>query len=196
VVPVETLRELAKLTAERGILLISDEIYRAFHHDATPNSAAEFNPDVLVVDGFGKAYGITGWRLGFAHGPKRLLDEMAKLQQFTFVCAPSMVQHAGVAALDFDTTPFAKEYRRKRDLVVGALKDIYEIVIPGGAFYVFPKAPWGTGTEFVAEAIKNNLLIIPGGTFSKRDTHFRVSIAASDETLQRGIDILKRLARR
>ncbi len=83
----DILRELAKLADAHGILLISDEIYRAFHHDAPARSAAEFNPDVLVVDGFGKAYGITGWRLGFAHGPKRLIDEMAKLQQFTFVCA-------------------------------------------------------------------------------------------------------------
>ncbi len=196
VVPVETLRGLAQLAHERGILLISDEIYRAFHHDEAAHSAAEFNPDVLVVDGFGKAYGMTGWRLGFAHGPKHLIDEMAKLQQFTFVCAPSMVQHAGVAALDFDVKPFADEYRRKRDLVLRGLAERFDIVKPGGAFYVFPKAPWGTGTEFVTEAVKNNLLIIPGGTFSRRDTHFRVSFAAKDETLQRGIEILNRLAAR
>ncbi|MCE9530757.1 MAG: aminotransferase class I/II-fold pyridoxal phosphate-dependent enzyme [Planctomycetes bacterium] len=196
VVPVETLRELAKLADERGILLISDEIYRAFHHDGPGRSAAEFNPDVLVVDGFGKAYGMTGWRLGFAHGPKRLLDEMAKLQQFTFVCAPSIVQHSGVAALDFDVSTFAAEYRRKRDLMMQGLGERFEIVQPGGAFYVFPKAPWGTGTEFVAEAIKNNLLVIPGGTFSRRDTHFRISFAAKDETLQRGIEILNRISRR
>jgi aspartate/methionine/tyrosine aminotransferase len=194
VTPAETLRDLAKLAEQRGILLVSDEIYRAFHHDHPPSSAAEFNPDVLVVDGFGKAYGITGWRLGFAHGPKRLLDEMAKLQQFTFVCAPSMVQHAGVAALEFDVTPFAAEYRRKRDLIVEGLAERFEIVKPGGAFYVFPKAPWGTGTEFVLEAVKSNLLIIPGGTFSRLDTHFRVSFAAKDETLYRGIEILNRLA--
>lgn len=192
----ESLRALAKLADDRSILLISDEIYRAFHHDGPAISAAEFNPDVLVVDGFGKAYGITGWRLGFAHGPKRLLDEMAKLQQFTFVCAPSMVQHAGVAALDFDTTPFANEYRRKRDLVLAGLAERFKIVKPGGAFYIFPKTPWGTGTEFVTEAIRNSLLIIPGGTFSRRDTHFRVSIAAKDETLLRGIETLNRLARR
>ena len=66
--------------------------------------------------------------------------------------------------------------------------------MPGGAFYVFPKAPWGTGTEFVSEAIRNNLLVIPGGTFSSRDTHFRISYAATDETLRRGVDVLRRLA--
>jgi aspartate aminotransferase/aminotransferase len=196
VVPPETLRDLAELADRRGVLLVSDEIYRAFHHDSPARSAAEFNPDTLVVDGFGKAYGVTGWRLGFAHGPKRLIDEMAKLQQFTFVCAPSMVQHAGIAALDVDISDFALEYRRKRDLVVAGLADQFSIVTPGGAFYAFPRAPWGTGTEFVAEAIRNNLLIIPGGTFGHRDTHFRLSFATKDETLLRGIEILKRLARR
>jgi len=194
IVPPETLRELARFAAERKILLIADEIYRAFHHDGPARSAAEFNEDVLVVDGFGKAYGITGWRLGYAHGPKPLLDEMAKLQQFTFVCAPSIVQHAGIAAMDVDISPFAAEYRRKRDLIVNGLKERFEIVKPGGAFYVFPKAPWGTGTEFVTEAIRNNVLIIPGGTFSRQDTHFRISFATRDETLQRGIEILNRLA--
>ena len=57
---------------------------------------------MLVLDGFSKAYGMTGWRLGFAHGPRRLIEEMIKLQQFTFVCRPSIVQHAGVAAWDCD----------------------------------------------------------------------------------------------
>jgi len=196
VVPAETLRGLANLAAERGVLLIADEIYRAFHHDGPASSAADFNEDVLVVDGFGKAYGITGWRLGFAHGPRRLIDEMAKLQQFTFVCAPSVVQHSGVAALDVDIAPYAAEYRRKRDRMMQGLSENFEIVSPGGAFYVFPKTPWGTGTEFVTEAIRNNVLVIPGGTFSRRDTHFRISFAAKDETLERGIEILNRIARR
>ncbi len=79
---------------------------------------------------------------------------------------------------------------------MAGLKDCYEIVTPGGAFYLFPKVPWGTGSEFVAEAIRNNLLIIPGGTFSKRDCNFRISYAVSDATLERGIEILQRLARR
>ena len=138
---------------------MSDEVYRAFCYDEPFASPAEFNEDVLVFDGFSKTYGMTGWRLGFAHGPRRLIEEMIKLQQFTFVCAPSMVQHAGVAAWD---------YRRVRASspttaasAIGScegLKDRFEIGRPGGAFYLFPKAPWGTGSEFVAEAIRNNLL--------------------------------------
>jgi aspartate/methionine/tyrosine aminotransferase len=86
-------------------------------------------------------------------------------------------------------------YKHKRDRMVSALAAHYDLHAPGGAFYLFPKAPWGTGSEFVAEAIRNNLLIIPGSTFSRRDSHFRISYAAADATLERGIEILRRLAR-
>lgn len=195
VLDANTQKALAELARARGVLLISDEIYRAFHYDGPPLSPATYDPDVLVIEGFGKTYGVTGWRLGWAHGPARLVAEMAKLQQFTFVCAPSVVQWAGVAAIDFDVSGIVADYRRKRDLLTAGLKDAYEFATPGGAFYLFPKAPWGTGTEFVAEAIAHNLLVIPGGAFSTRDTHFRVSYAASDDTLHRGIEILRKLAK-
>ncbi len=85
----EEMKALATLCRERGVLLISDEVYRSFCYDGPFASPAEWNEDVLVVDGFSKAYGMTGWRLGFAHGPSRLVQEMAKLQQFSFVCAPA-----------------------------------------------------------------------------------------------------------
>ncbi len=189
-----TLHALALLAREHKVLLISDEVYRAFCYDAPFASPTTWNDDTVVVDGFSKAYGMTGWRLGFCHGPRRLIDEMIKLQQFTYVCPPSIVQHAGAVALDCDMSAVVTAYKHKRDRLVEALSDRYEIVVPGGAFYLFPKAPWGTGTEFVTKAIANNLLIIPGNTFSRRDTHFRISYAASDATLDRGIDILLRLA--
>jgi aspartate aminotransferase/aminotransferase len=189
----QALRDLALLAQEHELVLFSDEIYRAFCYDAPYASPAEFNDRVVVFDGFSKAYGMTGWRLGYAHGPKRLIDEMIKLQQFTFVCAPSMVQHAGLVAWDYDVSTFVADYRRKRDLVFDALKPRFELVRPGGAFYIFPKAPRGTASEFVAEAIRNNLLIIPGNVFSSRDTHFRISYAVDERTLERGIDILNRL---
>jgi aspartate aminotransferase len=192
----EAQQAIAALARERGILLVSDEIYRAFHYDGPAVSPALFNENVLVVEGFGKTYGMTGWRLGWAHGPPRLIQEMSKLQQFTFVCAPSIVQWGGVAAMDFDASAFVADYRRKRDLLADGLRRLYVFELPGGAFYLFAKTPWGTGTEFVAEAIKHNLLMIPGGVFSRRDTHIRMSYAATDETLQRGIDVLNRLARR
>jgi aspartate aminotransferase/aminotransferase len=194
--PPETLRNLAKLAQERNVLLLSDEVYRKFCYDLPFASPLEWNPDTVVFDGFSKAYGMTGWRLGFCHGPRRLIDEMIKLQQMTYVCAPSIVQWAGVAALDCDVSAIVADYRQKRDRLVAGLKDRFELIAPGGAFYLFVKTPWGTGHEFVAEAIRNNLLIIPGNVFSRRDTHFRLSYAASDETLDRGIEILNRIARR
>jgi aspartate/methionine/tyrosine aminotransferase len=193
--PREVLRDLAHLARERGVLLLSDEVYRVFCYDQPFVSPAEHNEDVVVFDGFSKAYGMTGWRLGFAHGPSRLIQEMVKLQQFSFVCAPSIAQHAGVAAWDCDVTDIVADYRRKRDRIYDGLKGRYELVRPEGAFYAFPRAPFGTGSEFVAEAIRNQLLLIPGNIFSAHDTHFRLSYAADDRTLDRGLEILDRLAR-
>jgi aspartate/methionine/tyrosine aminotransferase len=193
--PREALEAVAKLAAKHGVLLISDEVYRVFCYDQPFVSPAEFNEDTLVIDGFSKAYGMTGWRLGFAHGPRRLIEEMIKLQQFSFVCAPSIVQHAGVAAWDYDVSAIVADYRRKRDRIYYGLKDRFELARPEGAFYAFPKAPHGSGTEFVAEAVRNNLLLIPGHIFSARDTHFRLSYAAEERTLDRGLEILNRLAR-
>src|SRR5262249_37720447 len=109
----ETLRDLALLAKERDVLLFSDEVYRVFCYDEPFASPAEFNEDVLVFDGFSKAYGMTGWRLGFAHGPRRIIDEMIKLQQFTFVCAPSIVQYAGVVAWDEDVSAYVTAYKPK-----------------------------------------------------------------------------------
>src|SRR5262249_5146340 len=128
-------------------------------------------------------------------GPSRLIQEMAKLQQFSYICAPSISQRAGVVALDVDLTEQTADYRRKRDLVVSALSDDYDLVRPEGAFYAFPRAPSGTATEFVAAATRHNLLIIPGHVFSGRDTHFRISYAMDDATLRRGLDALIRMAR-
>jgi aspartate/methionine/tyrosine aminotransferase len=188
-------RQIARLAEERNIALVSDEIYHEFCYDAPFVSPAKYNNQTIVVDGFSKTYAMTGWRLGFAHGPVEIVQEMAKLQQYTFVCAPQPVQWAGCAALDVDMTPYIADYRRKRDRLLAALAEDYEIVQPGGAFYVFPKVPHGTATSFVERAIARELLIIPGQIFSRADTHFRVSYAASDETIERGIEILKALAR-
>ncbi|QEL20194.1 pyridoxal phosphate-dependent aminotransferase [Limnoglobus roseus] len=194
-VPVAVQKQLAEIAARHNVLLLSDEIYKAFHYDTTPRSPAEFDSNVLVIEGFGKTYGMTGWRLGYAHGPKAIIDEMMKLQQFTFVCAPSVVQYAGLAAMDFDVSGIVADYKRKRDRLCAGLRDRFEFDVPGGAFYLFAKTPWGTGTEFVTEAVKNSLLVIPGGVFSRKDTHFRISYAAKDETLDRGIEVLNRLSK-
>jgi aspartate aminotransferase/aminotransferase len=139
---------------------------------------------------------MTGLRLGYAHGPATIIQQMTKLQQFTFVCAPQPVQWAGIAAMECDVSDRVEDYRRKREYLLKELGDLYDIQGGGGAFYMFIKAPWGTGSEFVAKAIENELLIIPGNVFSQVDTHFRLSFAAEDSTLQRGVEVLKRIAKR
>ncbi|MCS7023058.1 MAG: aminotransferase class I/II-fold pyridoxal phosphate-dependent enzyme [Gemmataceae bacterium] len=187
-------RGLVEVAQRHNLVVISDEIYRGFYYEGEPVSPAQFGDNVLVVEGFGKTYGMTGWRLGWVHGPARLIEEMAKLQQFTYVCAPSIAQWAALTALETDTSAIRDTYRRKRDLMLAGLRDCYELVVPQGAFYLFPKAPGGDATAFVSRAIQNRLLIIPGKVFSSRDTHFRLSYAAPDALLQRGIDVLRRLA--
>lgn len=187
-------RALAALAERRGIALVSDEIYRDFCYDEPFVSPARFNAATIVIDGFSKSYAMTGWRLGFAHGPAAIIDAMTRLQQYTFVCAPQPAQWAGIAALDVDMTPFMADYRKKRDRLLAALGGAFEIARPGGAFYAFPRTPWGTGSQFVSKAIERELLIIPGGIFSERDTHFRISYAATDRTIERGIDVLLELA--
>ena len=192
----DALGQLALLAKERRILLLSDEVYRSFCYDGPFCSPAESNDQALVFDGFSKSYGMTGWRLGFAHGPAPIIEEMTKLQQFSFVCAPSIVQHAGVAAWEYDVSSIIADYRRKRDRMYQALRASFDVARPEGAFYMFPRAPSGTASDFVAEAIRNNLLIIPGKTFSRQDSHFRLSYAADDVVLERGIEILNRLSHR
>lgn len=191
----DEVRELAELAAERDVVLMSDEIYRDFCYDEPMVSPAKYNPQTLVVDGFSKSYGMPGWRLGFAHGPSAIIREMIKLQQYSFVCAPQPSQWAGAVALDLDVTAQMEAYRRKRDMLIEGLAEDYELVRPGGAFYAFPKLPWGTGMEFAEKAIENNLLIIPGNVFSRHDTHFRISYAAADKVIERGIEVLKKLAK-
>lgn len=188
-------RGLAELAAERDIALLSDEIYRAFCYDGEFISPAKFNDQTIVIDGFSKSHSMTGWRIGWAHGPKAVIQQMIKLQQFTFVCAPHPVQWAAVTAWDYDVSDRVAEYKAKRDLLARELGGHFRIAGAGGAFYLFLEAPGGSGTEFAKRAIENQLLIIPGNVFSQRDTHFRISYAAEDETLWRGIDVLKRLAK-
>ena len=190
-------RGLAELAAKHNIALLSDEIYRLFSYDGALPSPATTNPNTIVVDGFSKTYGVTGWRLGWTHGPAAIIEKMTMLQQYTFVCAPHPLQWAALAAFDVDMTAQAAEYARRRDFIVDGLRDAgFEVAPTGGAFYVFPKVPVGAGSahDFVARCIENELLVIPGGIFSRRDTHFRISYAANDLALQRGLDVLRRLA--
>jgi aspartate aminotransferase/aminotransferase len=183
------------LARSRELLVVSDEIYDAFCYDQPYESAYGRYERTVLLKGFSKTWGMTGWRLGWATGPKDVLTAMTMLQQYSFVCAPSMVQWAGVAALETDMSEAVADFRARRDLVYAALKDDFEVTRPGGAFYIFPKAPGDNAEPFVTEAIRRNVLIIPGNVFSERATHFRISYAASRDTIERGAEVLRKLAR-
>jgi aspartate aminotransferase/aminotransferase len=193
----QEVQEIARIAMQHGILILSDEIYDHFIYDFPHESMMRYqDPEGLIlVSGFSKTYGMPGWRLGYAIGPHQIIEKMAMLQQFTFVCAPAPLQRAVISALDYDMQDQIGQYRKKRDMVYEGLKGNFEVVLPQGAFYIFPKVPWGTDKEFVEAAIKNNVLIVPGSAFSQRGTHFRLSFAATDEAIEKGVDILNRLAK-
>ena len=192
----EQIKALAEIAAEKDILVMTDEIYEKFCYDGQCPSIANYFEKTLLLRGFSKSYAMTGWRLAYiaaGESLKNVIEEMTKIQQYTFVCATTPFQKAAIAALDYEISDLVDAYRRKRDLLYDGLKDKFELVKPGGAFYAFIKAPGGSGSKFVEKAIANNVLIIPGNVFSEKDTHFRISYATSDAKIQEGIEILRSL---
>ena len=207
----EASRRIVELADEHNFIVLSDEIYKDFFYPKTDQPLTSVGPQaypgiatpgdysdrLILMRGFSKTYAMTGWRLGFAVGPAPIIEQMTKLQQYSFVCAPSMAQAAGVTALDEDMSGHIEVFRRRRDRVVDRLSCHFELITPGGAFYAFPKVPEQlglSGTQFVEKAINRNLLAIPGEVFSNRDSHFRISFACDDDMLDRGLDILVDLA--
>ena len=199
-------RDLHELCRSKGIVLISDEIYDEFTFEGgrtepavggleglrcpSPCRVPGSEQDVLLIRGFGKTYGATGWRLGYAAGPDWLIDEMHKVQQFTFVCPPAPLQEGAVAALDADMRPTVDRFQARRDLVIAALGQVTDVAVPEGAFYVFAKVPEHlgmTGTQLAEALVEKNVLLIPGGVFSERDTHIRLSLAAPEAKLEAGV---------
>jgi aspartate aminotransferase/aminotransferase len=137
---------------------------------------------------------MTGWRLGYAAGAREILQQMITLQQYTFSSVNSFAQKAAIKALDFNVDDYIQRYKKKRDLVYEGLKEKYRVQKPLGAFYIFPEVPGGNGETFVERAIQNNLFIVPGSVFSKKNSNVRISFAASEETLLKGIEVLNRIS--
>lgn len=207
-------RDLAELCRRKGVLLITDEIYDEFAYSESVTQPAAGDARVLrcpsparvvggkpsgeqdsmlVVRGFGKTYGVTGWRLGYCAGPSWLIDRMVKLQMHLYICAPTPFQMGAMAALRTPLGEFVKDYQKRRDLVCETFSKVTEVPRPGGAFYAFVKVPERMGltaTQFKDLAKTKGVLIVPSGAFGRRDTHFRISFAAPRETLEKGLSVL------
>lgn len=191
----EELSAAARFAKRHGLPVVSDEIYEQFSYDSPAPSILSFYDQVVLLGGFGKTYGMPGWRLGYAVGPRDVIDRMRTLQQFTYVCAPTPAQHAALAALQVDMTPYIDDYRRRRNRMIDGLSEAFDLVRPEGAFYVFPRAPGRDGGQAFAErAVARNVLVVPGGSFSRRDTHIRLSYALPDDKLDLGLSLLRQLA--
>ncbi|MFQ5463374.1 MAG: pyridoxal phosphate-dependent aminotransferase [Phycisphaerae bacterium] len=194
----EDMRALCDVARTHDLLIVSDEIYATLSYDGPNPSPVTFAPErTVLLRGFGKSHAMTGLRMGYAAGPPAIIEQMAKLQQYTFVCAPHPAQLGALAAMETDMSEQIARYKAKRDLVCNELYESFSFTRPSGGFYVFPKVPaaYPNATAFSDEAVKRNLLVIPGEVFSQRDTHFRISYAASDETIRRGCAVLRELAR-
>lgn len=206
-------RDLLDLCRRKNILLVADEIYdrftfapfrtakRADGVAAVPSPAREpgAQNDMVVVRGFGKTYGVTGWRLGMVYAPSALITQLIKIQQYVFTCAPVPLQHAMIAALKVDMDPIVAEYHQRSQRVLAALSPLTEIATPGGAFYAYVQIPARLGmtaTQFATECLKHKVILIPGGdgqVFSNRDTHVRLSFAVDHDTLTRGLEVIAKL---
>jgi aspartate aminotransferase/aminotransferase len=190
----EECRVAVQFAEEKGIEILSDEIYEPFTYDGEFVSPARFAKAPIVISGLSKTVAMTGWRLGWIAGPDDLIKACIDIQQYTFVCAPSIAQEAAIEGLKFDMRAICDDYRGRRDLVYNGLVERgYSVAKPSGAFYIFPEAPGGDGTAFVQRAIENNLLVVPGNVFSRRNTNFRISYAATREKIQAGLDVLAKL---
>lgn len=185
---------VVEFAREHKLWLLYDEIYSTFAFDQPHVDIFGEYEKAVILNGFSKGLGVPGWRVGYAIGPTALLQQMLKIQQYTFVCAPSVAQWGIVAGMNSDLSVQLQQYRENRDYLCDALQDCYSFVRPGGAFYLYPEAPGGSGQQFVERCIESNLLVVPGNVFSRQDSHFRVSFSAPRAQLERGVEVLRRLA--
>jgi aspartate/methionine/tyrosine aminotransferase len=196
VYPESTLREIAAIAERNGVIVISDEVYEPFTYDGIRHfSVGSAYPDTITLNAFSKSHALTGWRIGYASGPAAIIEKFKELQQYTFVCAPSFAQVAAITALAIGPSDEVQAYARRRDLIYDGLRESFEVTRPQGAFYIMPRVAATDATAFVERAIANNVLLIPGSVFSTRTTHVRLSFATSEEQIERGVEVLRELAR-
>jgi len=206
------LERLAKIAQKHNLIIISDEIYEKFTYDKQrPHiSIGSIYPRTVTLGGFSKSHAMTGWRVGWLQAPDEIIGEVMKVQQFTFVCAPTPFQYASLEIfndkigprkeqtnkqiIEEEISKHIKEYKKRSEILYQGLKEKYQPTIkPSGAFYLFLKYPYQP-EKFIKDCLDHNLLVIPGNTFSEQNTHFRLSFATPPNNLKKAVKILNRLA--
>ena len=196
------LEEIAKVVIEKDIYVVSDEIYAELTYKGKHISIAEIDgmrDRTILINGFSKAYAMTGWRLGYACGPKEIVQQMTKIHQFAIMCAPTVSQYAAVEALkngDSDIEMMKEAYNQRRQFLLNSFKEMdIPCFEPYGAFYVFPciKKYGMTSEEFAMKFLEEeNVAVVPGTAFGDSGEGFlRISYAYSIENLKEAMEKLK-----
>jgi aspartate/methionine/tyrosine aminotransferase len=200
----EDIFAIADIARQHDILVISDEIYNRHCYDkefASYYGLAAMPERTILVDGFSKAWAMTGWRLGFGVYPKHIADAVAALMLNTVSCTATFVQDAGITALDGDDRPvqaMREEFRRRRQILVNGLCDIPGVScqMPGGAFYVFPNVSAIERDDIKLATYlleEGNVAVLGGSTFGPNGRGFiRMSYAASEENLREALKRMKK----
>ena len=192
----EDLEPIAKICVEKDIYVLSDEIYGELTYTGrehfTIAQLPEMRERTVIINGFSKAYAMTGWRLGFAVGPELIIRQMTKLHQYAIMCAPTTSQYAAVEAIrngDDDVSRMRESYNQRRRYLVNKLRGMgLSCFEPYGAFYVFPciKSLGMSSDEFATRLLEEeNLAVVPGTAFGACGEGFiRISYAYSLEELK------------
>ena len=199
----EDLEAIAEVCIEKDLVVMSDEIYSELTYGEDHVSIASLpgmKERTILINGFSKAYAMTGWRLGYACAPKMILEQMIKIHQFAIMCAPTTSQYAAVAALkngDKDVAEMRESYNQRRRFLVHAFRKMgLNCFEPFGAFYVFPsiKELGMTSEEFAMELLqREKVAVVPGTAFGDCGEGFlRISYAYSLEELKQATDRMAR----
>ncbi len=193
---------LADVAIDHDLLVLSDELYEHIVYDGThvsPASLPGMFDRTLTVNGFSKAYAMTGWRLGWLAGPVPILKELIKLQQHSLTHSATFNQYAAVEALTMDQgflRDMVAEFRARRDLMMNGFQSIpgFEVAKPDGAFYVFPKFAAEPDSMKLTERLLHDggVAVTPGVEFGPAgEGHLRVSYATSRDTITNGIERIR-----
>ncbi len=201
------LEDIAKICVEKDIYVLSDEIYSELTYGTDHVSIASFpgmRERTIVINGFSKGFAMTGWRMGYAAGPKVIIEQMLKIHQYAIMCAPTMSQYAAVDALQHgekDVQMMRESYNQRRRFLMNAFKEMgLDCFEPFGAFYVFPNIKkYGlTSEEFATRLLQEEkVAVVPGTAFGDCGEGFlRISYAYSLDNLKIALDRVKNFIKR